>query len=291
MEMLKKIEVNYAPGTITFPSAGALKAYVAEVLKKTEGLVATDESIKATKTSRTEVNKLQKAIADVRKKYKKEWDRPFTEFESTLKALEGDCQAASTELKATIDSFEDQQKQERRKSVQELITEMAPNYHVSPEDVEILDKWLLKSTSKKAVLEGVAESMKTLQRLNAEKAQVEKLCLKHELPAERYIDLLQRGMTYIEVEQVIETDLRKQEEVADLFKQQRAAEVVAQKASMVDVGDGKLIDTETGELKHELQRVSLELQGTKEQIDDIARYIVKSGVKIVSSSERETVIE
>lgn len=291
MEMLKKIEVNYVPGTITFPSAGALKAYVAEVLKKTEGLVATDESIKATKTSRTEVNKLQKAIADVRKKYKKEWDRPFTEFESTLKALEGDCQAASTELKATIDSFEDQQKQERRKSVQELITEMAPNYHVSPEDVEILDKWLLKSTSKKAVLEGVAESMKTLQRLNAEKAQVEKLCLKHELPAERYIDLLQRGMTYIEVEQVIETDLRKQEEVADFFKQQRAAEVVAQKASMVDVGDGKLIDTETGELKHELQRVSLELQGTKEQIDDIARYIVKSGVKIVSSSERETVIE
>lgn len=291
MEMLKKIEVNYVPGTITFPSAGALKAYVAEVLKKTEGLVATDESIKATKTSRTEVNKLQKAIADVRKKYKKEWDRPFTEFESTLKALEGDCKAASTELKATIDSFEDQQKQERRKSVQELITEMAPNYHVSPEDVEILDKWLLKSTSKKAVLEGVAESMKTLQRLNAEKAQVEKLCLKHELPAERYIDLLQRGMTYVEVEQVIETDLRKQEEVADLFKQQRAAEVVAQKASMVDVGDGKLIDTETGELKHELQRVSLELQGTKEQIDDIARYIVKSGVKIVSSSERETVIE
>lgn len=190
MEMLKKIEVNYVPGTITFPSAGALKAYVAEVLKKTEGLVATDESIKATKTSRTEVNKLQKAIADVRKKYKKEWDRPFTEFESTLKALEGDCKAASTELKATIDSFEDQQKQERRKSVQELITEMAPNYHVSPEDVEILDKWLLKSTSKKAVLEGVAESMKTLQRLNAEKAQVEKLCLKHEFPAERYIDLL-----------------------------------------------------------------------------------------------------
>lgn len=291
MEMLKKIEVNYVPGTITFPSAGALKAYVAEVLKKTEGLVATDESIKATKTSRTEVNKLQKAIADVRKKYKKEWDRPFTEFESTLKALEGDCKAASTELKATIDSFENQQKEERRKAVQELIEEMAPNYHINSEDIEILDKWLLKSTSKKAVLEGVAESMKTLQRLNAEKAQVEKLCLKHGLPAERYIDLLQRGMTYIEVEQVIEGDLRKQEEVADLFKQQRAAEVVAQKASMVDAGDGRLIDTDTGELKREFQRVSLELQGTKEQIDAVARYIAQSGVKIISSSERETVIE
>lgn len=290
METLKKIEVNYTPGTITFPSAGALKAYVAEVLTKTKGLVATDESIKATKTSRTEVNKLQKAIADVRKRYKKEWDQPFVEFESTLKALEGDCKDASADLKAAIDSFEDQQKEERRKAVQGLIDEMAPNYHANPEDVEILDKWLLKSTSKKVVLEGVAESMKTLQRLNAEKVQVEKLCLKHGLPAERYIDLLQT-MTYIEVEQVIEADLRKQEEVADLFKQQRAAEVVAQKASMVDAGDGRLIDTDTGELKHEFQRVSLELQGTKEQIDAVARYIAQSGVKIISSSERATVIE
>lgn len=290
METLKKIEVNYTPGTITFPSAGALKAYVAEVLTKTKGLVATDESIKATKTSRTEVNKLQKAIADVRKRYKKEWDQPFVEFESTLKALEGDCKDASADLKAAIDSFEDQQKEERRKAVQGLIDEMAPNYHVNPEDVEIVDKWLLKSTSKKAVLEGVAESMKTLQRLNAEKAQVEKLCLKHGLPAERYIDLLQT-MTYIEVEQVIEADLRKQEEVADLFKQQRAAEVVAKKASMVEAGNGRLIDTDTGELKHEFQRVSLELQGTKEQIDAVARYIAQSGVKIISSSERETVIE
>lgn len=290
MEALKKIEVNYTPGKITFPSAGALKAYVAEVLTKTKGLVATDESIKATKTSRTEVNKLQKAIADVRKQYKKEWDRPFVEFESTLKALEGDCKDASADLKAAIDSFEDQQKEERRKAVQGLIDEMAPNYHVNPKDVEILDKWLLKSTSKKAVLEGVAESMKTLQRLNSEKAQVEKLCLKHGLPAERYIDLLQ-NMTYIEVEQVIEADLRKQEEVADLFKQQRTAEVVAQKASMVDAGNGRLIDTDTGELKHEFQRISLELQGTKEQIDAVARYIAQSGVKIISSSERETVIE
>ena len=291
MEPLKKIEVNFTPGTIEFPSADRLKLYVNETLEKTKGLVATDDSIKATKASRTEVNKLEKSIADVRKRYKKAWNEPFSAFESSLKELEGDCKAASQELKETIDSFENQQKEERRKVVQGLIDEMAPNYGVSADKIEIIDKWLLKSTAKKTILEEIAESMKTLQRLNAEKAQVEKLCLKHGLPAERYIDLLQRGMTYIEVEQVIEGDLRKQEEVTDLFKQRKAAEVAAQKVGMVDVGDGKLIDTETGELKHELQRVSLELQGTKEQIDDIARYIVKSGVKIVSSSERETVIE
>lgn len=290
MEPLKKIEVNFTPGTIEFPSADRLKLYVNETLEKTKGLVATDDSIKATKASRTEVNKLEKSIADVRKRYKKAWNEPFSAFESSLKELEGDCKAASQELKETIDSFESEQKEQRRQNVKEIIDEMAPNYGVSADKIEIIDKWLLKSTAKKTILEEIAESMKTLQRLNAEKAQVEKLCLKHGLPAERYIDLLQT-MTYIEVEQVIEADLRKQEEVADLFKRQRAAEVVAQKASMVDAGDGRLIDTDTGELKHEFQRVSLELQGTKEQIDAVARYIAQSGVKIISSSERETVIE
>lgn len=290
MEPLKKIEVNFTPGTIEFPSADRLKLYVNETLEKTKGLVATDDSIKATKASRTEVNKLEKSIADVRKRYKKAWNEPFSAFESSLKELEGDCKAASQELKETIDSFESEQKEQRRQNVKEIIDEMAPNYGVSADKIEIIDKWLLKSTAKKTILEEIAESMKTLQRLNAEMAQVEKLCLKHGLPAERYIDLLQT-MTYIEVEQVIEADLRKQEEVADLFKHQRAAEVVAQKASMVDAGDGRLIDTDTGELKHEFQRVSLELQGTKEQIDAVARYIAQSGVKIISSSERETVIE
>lgn len=64
MEPLKKIEVNFTPGTIEFPSADRLKLYVNEMLEKTKGLVATDDSIKATKASRTEVNKLESGTKD-----------------------------------------------------------------------------------------------------------------------------------------------------------------------------------------------------------------------------------
>lgn len=290
MEMLKKIEVNYTPGTITFPSAGALKAYVAEVLKKTEGLVATDESIKATKTSRTEVNKLQKAIADVRKQYKKEWDRPFVEFESALKALEGDCKAASTELKATIDSFENQQKEERRKAVQELIEEMAPNYHINSEDIEILDKWLLKSTPQKTIVQEIGEQMKTLANLYKERDEIVKKCMKNDLAPARYIEMHKNGMSYIDVANTIESDLIDRENTADLFKQARQAEVAERKADMVDIGDGRLVD-ENGEVKHELQQVTFTLKGTKQQLDDVARFCIKSGVKVVKTSDRETTIE
>lgn len=291
MEALKKIEVNYTPGTIAFPSADALKAYVAEVLTKTKGLVATDESIKETKTSRTEVNKLQKAIADVRKQYKKEWDRPFVEFESTLKALEGDCKAASADLKAAIDSFEDQQKEERRKAVQGLIDEMAPNYGVSADKIEIIDKWLLKSTAKKTILEEIAESMKVAANMAKEAEKISRECVSRGIVPERYLDLHQKGMSYIDVENLIEDDLKKNEEVEDLFKAHRQAETAEKKAKMVDLGDGKLIDTVTGEVKQELQQVSFTLRGTKDQLDNLARYCVQAGINVIKASDREAIIE
>lgn len=258
METLKKIEVNYTPGTITFPSAGALKAYVAEVLAKTKGLVATDESIKATKTSRTEVNKLQKASAD---------------------------------LKAAIDSFEDQQKEERRKAVRGLIDEMAPNYGVSADKIEIIDKWLLKSTAKKTILEEIAESMKVAANMAKEAEKISRECVSRGIVPERYLDLHQKGMSYIDVENLIEDDLKKNEEVEDLFKAHRQAETAEKKAKMVDLGDGKLIDTVTGEVKQELQQVSFTLRGTKDQLDNLARYCVQAGINVIKASDRETIIE
>lgn len=146
---LENLSVNFKPGTIDFPQAEELKKLVADKLEQTKGLVATDESIKATKASRAEVNKLKKAIGDVRKKYKRAWNAPFELFETTLRALEGDCDSASQELKLTIDGFEETQKEERKQKVQALIEEMAPNYGVKSEDLPIADKWLLKSTSQK----------------------------------------------------------------------------------------------------------------------------------------------
>lgn len=209
MEPLKKIEVNFTPGTIEFPSADRLKLYVNETLEKTKGLVATDDSIKATKASRTEVNKLEKSIADVRKRYKKAWNEPFSVFESSLKELEGDCKAASQELKETIDSFESEQKEQRRQNVKEIIEEMAPNYGVSADKIEIIDKWLLKSTAKKTILEEIAESMKVAANMAKEAEKISRECVSRGIVPERYLDLHQKGMSYIDIENLIEDDLKK----------------------------------------------------------------------------------
>lgn len=287
---LENLSVNFKPGTIDFPQAGELKQLVAEKLEQTKGLVATDESIKATKASRAEVNKLKKAIGDVRKEYKRAWNAPFELFETTLRALEGDCDSASQELKLTIDGFEETQREERKQKVQALIEEMAPNYGVKAEDLPIADKWLLKSTSQKTITQEIGEQMKVLVNLYKERDEIVKKCMKNDLAPTPYIEMHENGMSYIDVSNKIESDLIAKEETADLFKQAKQAEVAEQKATMVDIGDGRLVD-ENGEVKHELQQVTFTLKGTKEQLDSVARFCITNGVKVVKASEREAMIE
>lgn len=287
---LENLSVNFKPGTIDFPQAGELKKLVAGKLDQTKGLVATDESIKATKASRAEVNKLKKAIGDVRKEYKRAWNVPFELFETTLRGLEKDCDEASQELKLTIDGFEETQKEERKQKVQVLIEEMAPNYGVKPEDLPIADKWLLKSTPQKTIVQEIGEQMKTLANLYKERDEIVKKCMKNDLAPARYIEMHKNGMSYIDVANTIESDLIAKEETANLLKQAKQAEVAEQKAAMVDIGDGRLVD-ENGEVKQELQLVTFTLKGTKEQLDNAARFCITNGVKVVKASERETVIE
>lgn len=287
---LENLSVNFKPGTIDFPQAGELKQLVAGKLDQAKGLVATDESIKATKASRAEVNKLKKAIGDVRKEYKRAWNVPFELFESTLRGLEKDCDDASQELKLTIDGFEETQREERKQKVQALIEEMAPNYGIKPEDLPIADKWLLKSTSQKTITQEIGEQMKVLVNLYKEREEIKKKCMKSGLAPAPYIEMHENGTSYIDVSNKIESDLIDKEETADLFKQAKQAEVAEQKAAMVDIGDGRLVD-ENGEVKHELQQVTFTLKGTKEQLDNVARFCITNGVKVVKASERETVIE
>lgn len=287
---LENLSVNFKPGTIDFPQAGELKQLVAGKLDQAKGLVATDESIKATKASRAEVNKLKKAIGDVRKEYKRAWNVPFELFESTLRGLEKDCDDASQELKLTIDGFEEMQREERKAKVQALIEEMAPNYGVKAENLPIADKWLLKSTSQKTITQEISEQMKVLANLYKERDEIVKKCMKNDLAPAPYVEMHENGMSYIDVSNKIESDLIAKEETADLFKQAKQAEVAEQKAAMVNVGDGRLVD-ENGEVKHELQLVTFTLKGTKEQLNNVARFCITNGVKVIKASERETVIE
>ena len=139
-------------------------------------------------------------------------------------------------------------------------------------------------------MQEIGEQMKVLVNLYKEREEIKKKCMKSGLAPAPYIEMHENGTSYIDVSNKIESDLIDKEETADLFKQAKQAEVAEQKAAMVDIGDGRLVD-ENGEVKHELQLVAFTLKGTKEQLDNVARFCITNGVKVVKASERETVIE
>lgn len=132
--------------------------------------------------------------------------------------------------------------------------------------------------------------MKVLANLYKEHDEIVKKCIKNDLAPAPYVEMHENGMSYIDVSNKIESDLIAKEETADLFKQAKQAEVAERKADMADIGDGRLVD-KNGEVKHELQQVTFTLKGTKQQLDDVARFCIKSGVKVVKTSDRETTIE
>lgn len=132
---------------------------------------------------------------------------------------------------------------------------MAPNYGVKPEDLPIADKWLLKSTPQKTIVQEIGEQMKVLANLCKERYEIGKKCMKSGLAPAPYIEMHENGMSYIDVSNKIEADLIDRENMADRFKQAKQAEVAEQKAAMTDIGDGRLVD-KNGEVKQELQFVT-----------------------------------
>lgn len=126
------------------------------------------------------------------------------------------------------------------------------------------------------------------KRINKDVEMITEYCAKLDLPKARYVEIA-RELDYWEAKRFADSDheeLLQRKEAERLAKQ---AEVERQKEQLVSVGD-KQVDSNTGEVVQELQVVSFKLQGTKEQLDMLAKAIMTSGVKVLEASERETVI-
>lgn len=90
-----------------------LKGQIAEKLKKYQGVVITEDGVKDAKKDRATLNKLKSALDNKRMEVKKEWNRPFDEFENKIKELIGMVDAPVKAIDVQIKGFEEQKKQEK----------------------------------------------------------------------------------------------------------------------------------------------------------------------------------
>jgi len=100
-----------------------LKKELAEKLKKYEGLVYTESSIKDAKKDRAALNNFVKAIETRRKEIKTQCMKPYTDFETKVKDLVAMVEKPVLAIDKQVKSFEEIKKEEKLQAIKQFYTD------------------------------------------------------------------------------------------------------------------------------------------------------------------------
>lgn len=144
---LPKVEWNYAE----------LKAWLADGLKRYEGIVYDDTQIGLAKKDRANLNKLADAIDSKRKEMKALYLEPYAEFEAQAKELTAMVKAQADAIAAQIKAFDDFRKEQKREKIQKIYAQIFGNLAalVPYERIEN-PKWYNVTTTEAAASEEIA---------------------------------------------------------------------------------------------------------------------------------------
>lgn len=144
-----------------------LKTELAERLDHYNNLVVTEEGIKEAKADRAKLNKLRTAIDTRRKDIKKEYLKPYNDFEGKIKELTLLIDQPIKAIDTQLETYEEKRKQAKMEKVKEAYEETIDPFieDIIPLDRIMDQKWLNSTTSMKKVKEDL-EAWNT--RVNAD---------------------------------------------------------------------------------------------------------------------------
>lgn len=108
-----KVEEYQLPAEIQF-NFEEIKLEISEKLKKFENLVYTDDQVKDAKSDRAALNKLKKALQDEKTRRKKEYLKPFEDFESKINEIIKLIDAPVSLIDKQVKEFEEKKKADKR---------------------------------------------------------------------------------------------------------------------------------------------------------------------------------
>ena len=111
--MQLEVKEYQLPAEIQF-NFDEIKAEISEKLQKFENLVYTDEQIKEAKADRSSLNKLKKALQDEKIRRKKEYLKPFEDFENKINEIIKIIDAPVGLIDKQVKEFEEKKKADKR---------------------------------------------------------------------------------------------------------------------------------------------------------------------------------
>ena len=139
--VLKSAEINL-PQSIA--NLEALKAELAPKLEQYNSLVVTEDSIKAAKADKANLNKLRTAIEDQRKAAKKQYLEPYTILEAQCKEVVALIDAPIGAIDKQLKAFDEKEKAEKYNELEAFFSTVQRETFIELQDV-INPKWANKT--------------------------------------------------------------------------------------------------------------------------------------------------
>lgn len=228
-------------------------AVIAKVAEYT-GVAYTEETMKAAKSDRAELNKLLTAIEERRKKVKEIVNQPYADFEKEVKEVTALISKQIEEIDKQVKSFEDSQKEEKKKKImvayEEAIGELAG---ILPFEKVFDSRWLNKTYKLSTAQGGVRQKV---EKFRTDLQTIDDLDSKYKLNAKDiYIETLDISKALAENKRL--TDLEKKLEADRIRKEQEAEERrKAEEERKRRVEEAKKAEAKRAEEKRKTARVS-----------------------------------
>lgn len=287
-----------------------LKAELIERSQEYKTIVYTsDEQIKKeAREDRAKLRKLSDALDNERKRIKKLYMEPVDTFEKQVKELTRIIGEAVDNIDGQIKAYEERQREEKLEKIHEIYDETVPELmrDFVTFDVAMIDKYLLKSTSLKAVREG----MKALaDRVKSDMEVISNLPDYVFEATEKYkqtLDLQWAMRTVNDLRDAAERkrifeEQQKAREIAYREQQAREAEALANanrgfvQADVIQSGKiqaedpSPAIREEKSEISAPVYSVGLNIRGTKSELDAFCQFLNENHIhyEVTKKPQRE----
>lgn len=280
---LPEYHVNYETPTISIDNFEKLQVAIQDYADRYSNLVVTPETEKASKKTRVELRKLYRALDDRRKEIKKDYVKPYKDFEANVKLLEQTLQTAIDPIDQALKDLAERERQAKQDEVKDIIAQMAPNYHVKADEIEIDPTWLNKSTSKPKILDGIAGEMVQVKqqhdKLAADLHAITKYAEVQKLDPSGWVDQLKQGQDVNYLMDAIDRTIYAKK----LAERQAEAKAAEERTHQETHGD-EIVDTNTGEVVS--KSVVLKITATIDEMNSLKRFLETNQIKFERVYER-----
>lgn len=280
--------VDYQPTKIVINNQDKLERALKAYVNKYSGLVVSEQTLKDDKKVKKELNSLKKQLNFKRIEIHKMFDQPYTDFKSDIDDMISQIDEVVNPINEGISKFEEQQKQQRLEDVKAEIAEMAPNYDIQPDEIEIDKSWLTKSFSESKRVKAIADQMGYIRQQHKIMESNILAVVEHaktvDIEPDGWVEQLRQGQDVSYVISAIDNAVAKKKAVEEKARKQAEYQNEMDKLRQKQVGDVK-IDTSTGEIVQEPavddKQISctLKITANKERLWQVRNFLDDNHIK------------